>query len=65
MDPVRMVTVKSVNSPDEAPACTNHSNLPAIVFSDRGYAFNLCSFTVSLQTYMLYHRICWLLILTS
>ncbi|KAF3338443.1 EGF domain-specific O-linked [Carex littledalei] len=40
MDPVRMVTVKSVNSPDEAPSCTNHSDLPAIVFSDRGYEDN-------------------------
>ncbi|KAJ4794108.1 Glycosyltransferase family 61 protein [Rhynchospora pubera] len=40
MDPVRMVTVKPVTGPDEAPTCTNHSDLPAIVFSDRGYEDN-------------------------
>lgn len=36
MDQVRMVTVKPMDI-DEAPACTNYSDVPVIVFSDSGY----------------------------
>ncbi|KAF3331445.1 EGF domain-specific O-linked [Carex littledalei] len=39
MDQVRMVTVKPMDI-DEAPACTNYSDVPVIVFSDSGYSGN-------------------------
>jgi hypothetical protein len=37
---VRVVTVKPTAGPDDAPACTLHRDVPAIVFSDRGYSSN-------------------------
>jgi hypothetical protein len=37
---VRAVTVKPMDVPDVAPACTIHRDVPAIVFSNRGYTGN-------------------------
>ncbi|XP_078174960.1 beta-1,2-xylosyltransferase XYXT1-like isoform X2 [Carex rostrata] len=37
---VGIVTVKPMDSPDVAPPCTQHRDVPAIVFSDRGYTGN-------------------------
>ncbi|KAF3328979.1 hypothetical protein FCM35_KLT06057 [Carex littledalei] len=37
---VRIVTVKPMGGPDVAPPCTQHRDVPAIVFSDRGYTGN-------------------------
>ncbi|KAJ4765405.1 Glycosyltransferase family 61 protein [Rhynchospora pubera] len=40
MSHVRIVTVKPTDGPDDAPACMDHRDVPAIVFSDRGYTGN-------------------------
>ncbi|KAJ4752748.1 Glycosyltransferase family 61 protein [Rhynchospora pubera] len=40
MSHVRIVTVKPMDGPDDAPACMDHRDVPAIVFSDRGYTGN-------------------------
>ncbi|KAJ3694368.1 hypothetical protein LUZ60_009848 [Juncus effusus] len=37
---VSLVKVKPIDNSDEAPACTDHRDVPAIVFSDRGYTGN-------------------------
>ncbi|KAJ3700755.1 hypothetical protein LUZ61_004460 [Rhynchospora tenuis] len=40
MSHVRIVTVKPTDGPNDAPTCTDHRDVPAVVFSDRGYTGN-------------------------